>query len=464
MKTFKMLALFVIVVLMMIMGVSGCKDTETSTSTAVEETAESEESTTETAEPEEQQIVLKIWDMYTDVGHGSGGEAMETLIDMYKKANPNVEIERTVIGSENMQDQVSLSMAGGTMADLVETWPACGVLSGYAQDGEVYDMTDKAEEFGWFELMNSYLMLECSTKGRLYGLPWEFDRPVIYYNKTIFEELGLSEPNNYDDFITILDTIKADGKYDPITIGNGNRWPICNLYDEIRAVTVGKEKVSDLFFGDADWDDPEFVEAWTILLDWIEKGYFIDGFNGVKYGDSNSNFIMKNAAISIDGSWILSNLVEAEVEGEFEVGVFPFPMINEDLPPTSLAGSGANWIISSKSAPEVQEEAMNFLNFILSDEAAQIWIDGASVIPGYSDIDWDRFTVDPLMAEVYEINEGKEDTTWSHVTVPESVAETLYSTFQSVAGLTMTPEEALNQIEEDWEEAKAEGRVWNPLQ
>ena len=79
--------------------------------------------------------------------------------------------------------------------------------------------------------------------------------------KKLFDELGLMEPTTWEEFLNILDTVKEAGKI-PLLSGNAQRWNIVNFYDDIRGVTVGREKVNELFFGDAKWTDPEFVAVW----------------------------------------------------------------------------------------------------------------------------------------------------------------------------------------------------------
>jgi len=440
---------------------TGCKEAAPAEEIVTEEAAPAEESVTEEAKTEEQ-ITITVWDQFVEEGTTAAGRAMVKLIQMYEEANPNIKIDRTLIPQSEIRDQVRLAIAGGTEPDIMYTWPAGGVLAGYVQDGALYDMTDKATEYGIVDDMNEQLMIECSYKGRVYAVPFEFDRPVVYYNTVIFDKLGLKEPTNFEEFNNVLETVKAAG-IQPMVLGNGDKWPMVNFYDDIRAQMVGRQACLDLFFGDAKWNEQRFVDVWNLILDWSDQGYFNEGLNGISYPDSTNLFKQGGSALFVDGTWILEDLTGTETE-DYKVGVFPLPLINEDLKPTSLAGTGSQWQISANSDPVVQEEAMKFVAYLVSKENAKIWIEEGSLLAPYKQTDWSAYpSIDPVVKKAFQMNEGKEDAIWSHVSVPEGVAEALYNNFQLVITGDMTPEEALTLVQTEWETAKDSGRIWAPF-
>ena len=451
----KKLFLWILVVSMiMVFSLVSCKAGEEETPAEEEEVAEEEVAAEE--------ITITVWDQFTEEGTTAAGKAMLKLIDEYERLNPNITIDRTLVPQAEIRDQVRLAIAGGTEPDIMYTWPAGGVLAGYVQDGALYDMTDKAIEYGIVDDMNEQLMLECSYKGRIYAVPFEFDRPVVYYNTVIFDQLGLEEPTNYEEFLNVLETVKAAG-ITPMILGNADRWPMVNFYDDIRAEMVGRQACLDLFFGDAKWNEDRFVEVWDLILDWFDKGYFNEGLNGLSYPDGTNLFKMGGSALFVDGTWILEDLTSTETD-EYKVGVFPLPLINEDLAPTSLAGTGSQWQISSRPDLEIQEEAMKFVAFLTSKDNAKVWIEEGSLLAPYKELDWEEYTIDPVVRKAFEMNLGKEDAIWSHVSVPENVAEVLYSDFQLVAVGDMTPLEALTEVQAEWEIAKSTGKLWAPFE
>src|SRR5215211_732861 len=59
--------------------------------------------------------------------------------------------------------------------------------------------------------------------GGIYGIPIIMDGKAFYYNKDIFEELNLSVPKDWGEFMQVLDVLK-DSKYIPISLGNIDDW------------------------------------------------------------------------------------------------------------------------------------------------------------------------------------------------------------------------------------------------
>ena len=54
--------------------------------------------------------------------------------------------------------------------------------------------------------MNEYT----TADGMVYGIPFRLDAKEFFYNKDIFNELGLEVPETWDQFIDVLDKIKVD--------------------------------------------------------------------------------------------------------------------------------------------------------------------------------------------------------------------------------------------------------------
>lgn len=62
----------------------------------------------------------------------------------------------------------------------------------------------------------------------------------FFYNKDIFNELGLEVPETWDQFIEVLDKIKASGM-DPIAEGNQDKWPSAHYIGALNEQLVDDE-------------------------------------------------------------------------------------------------------------------------------------------------------------------------------------------------------------------------------
>ncbi|TKX51878.1 extracellular solute-binding protein, partial [Halorubrum sp. SP3] len=70
-----------------------------------------------------------------------------------------------------------------------------------------------------------------TVDGDVYAAPFKMDlKPGFWYRKSFFDEHGLSEPESWDEFMTLLDDIAAiDGVDAPIASGNGTGWPLSDI-------------------------------------------------------------------------------------------------------------------------------------------------------------------------------------------------------------------------------------------
>ena len=83
----------------------------------------------------------------------------------------------------------------------------------------------------------------------------------FFYNKDIFNELGLEVPETWDQFIEVLDKIKASGM-DPIAEGNQDKWPSAHYIGALNEQLVDDEtRAKDYNPKTGEFTDPGYAEA-----------------------------------------------------------------------------------------------------------------------------------------------------------------------------------------------------------
>lgn len=211
-----------------------------------------------------------------------------------------------------------------------------------------------------------------------YLLPITQHIVLFFYNKTIFTDLGLTPPSNWQEFIALCTTLKSNG-VTPIALGSRERWPAQFWFDYLLLRTAGPEFRQQLLLGQKLYTDPEVVEAFRLWSDMLQEGYFNDTANQLDWSEAATLVRRGEAAMTLMGTWALQTL-EAGADGlrpGKEYDFFPFPIISPGLPNVSV-GPIDGIVIARET--ENAEQAKEVLIYFAGKEAQQRMSDGSGAL------------------------------------------------------------------------------------
>ncbi len=194
MKKFISLCLVFMLTISMFSG-CGKSDKSASNDSSTGETAE----TTDGAEP----VTIEFWTIslqptFTDFFNG--------LIEEYEAANPNVTINWTDLPYDSIQQKLVTAAAGGTAPDVVNLNTQMALT--LAGKGALVDLEAAATD----EQKSIYVeSLYDSAKigDSVYAFPWYASPSIMFYNKELFEEAGITEvPTNYLEAFEMAKSMK----------------------------------------------------------------------------------------------------------------------------------------------------------------------------------------------------------------------------------------------------------------
>ena len=163
---------------------------------------------------------LLYWDTF-DTG---GGEVVDTLIDQFEAANPGVTINRELQDFDNLRTILQTSLAAGEGPDVFFWGPGAGFMQPLIDAELLLPLDEYADEFGWRERIFPWTFESVTFDDALYGLGNELEYIGVYYNTAIFEQLGLEEPETFDELVAIAEAVKAEG-ITPFAFTNQPGWP-----------------------------------------------------------------------------------------------------------------------------------------------------------------------------------------------------------------------------------------------
>ncbi len=390
------------------------------------------------AAPAPEVVELLWWDSFEE---GDRSQVIEALIEAFQAKNPNIRITREFQQFENMKTIVKTALASGTGPDILSYGTGAGFLGPLVEAGLLLPLDEYADQYGWRDRIYAWTFESTTFDNKVYALGNELEMIGVYYNKSIFEELGVNVPTTYDEFLAICEKAKAAG-YIPLAFANKPGWPAFHVFSSFSNNLAGKEKMDEMIFGDGKWTDPEFVRA--IEMPFVElntQGYFIPSPNAVDYQEGNQIFYAGQAAMHLTGMWLVGEMM-TQPQG-FEVGFFALPSIegNPVLPP---GGMGSGTMISA--ATKHPDEAASFMDFLYSPEAAEMWYEIGNVVPpvdvdtaAFEMPDLFRFFVDTIRASSTEGGLGLGYNIDVYTTAEFNTV--MKDGFQAVLEGALTPEE-----------------------
>ena len=157
--------------------------------------------------------------------------------------HPDVAIQNTTIaGGAGVNANVVLAnrMAGGDPPDTFQIHGGAELLDNWVKGNDLTQpLTDLYEAEGLNDKFPPGIVELVSWEGVPYSVPLGVHRNgVLWINKAIFDEHGLTAPTTWDEFFTVADTLKAAG-VTPLALGDRDGWTALNLFEQILLGELG---------------------------------------------------------------------------------------------------------------------------------------------------------------------------------------------------------------------------------
>lgn len=288
--------------------------------------AEGEKSDAPAADGEE--ITLTVWHIAIDeTRHQTVTNAMNRFMEKY----PNVKVVDVPNENDPYKTKLATAMAAGEEPDIFVSWGG-GWLESFIDEGKVLDIDDRVKEIA-DEYYPAALSL-FQIKGKNYSLPYSCGPVPVYYNKQIYADLGLEVPTTIEEFEANCDKIKEAGII-PLALGNSSQWPAALTFTYLSMREGGTQPFLDAYNREngGTFEHESFIKAGARLQDWVKKGYYPEGCNGINYDTGGSRMLFYNgmAAHIVQTNGMFSNCrSEAPEFYENNLGIFGFPVIEGD--------------------------------------------------------------------------------------------------------------------------------------
>ncbi len=283
------------------------------------------------------------------------------IVDMLKEfqtAYPNIKIKVDSSKWENMRDKVKTAVNQGNPPDLAHYHAFVMGAQNYA---EKLDDLWREAGVGLSAKFTPGALEDVTWGGSFYGMPLDINTVFLIYNKTMFKEAGLSEPDVNYTYTKLLEDAKKltqpeNNRYG-VVINNG----VWNMYGHLRSVGGRIIQEQSGASTTVQLSDEANVQMMNFASDLINK-YKVAPMPPSGRFDPVELFMQRKTAMFFSGPWDLNIIQQKGPAGLYdEVGTATMPRgFDGKVSPGSVQGGGGLFVPKGAKNREAAFELMKW--------------------------------------------------------------------------------------------------------
>jgi multiple sugar transport system substrate-binding protein len=292
-------------------------------------------------------------------------------IDKFNQSQDKINIEAKFIPFAEFKKQLTVALVGGTPPDCVlvdnpdfAAYIAMGAFE--ALDDRIADWEYGKDDFypgPW---------ASATWEGKQYGIPFETNTLVLFYNVDMFKKAGLDPdkpPTTWEELNQYAEKLTKDGVYG---------LSVCAMASEegtFQWLPFLQQNGGNVF----NLDSPEAIEALQLWVDWVKNGYVskeivnMDQWSGVR-----PQFQNENAAMMVNGPWCIVPIRDEVPNLNWRLAVLPGRVKQA----SAMGGVNIGIVKGAKNA----DAAWQFIKWLYAPERIAEF--------------WQKFGTLPLMPEI----------------------------------------------------------------
>lgn len=302
---------------------------------------------------------------------GVNGQAIDTLVEKFNKENEyGITVDAQYQGEyDDSLNKLKSAQIGDMGADLVQVYEIGTRFM--IESGWIVPMQEMVDADSYdVSQIEPNLAAYYTIDNKLYSMPFNSSTPIMYYNKDMFEQAGITEvPDSLEGIDKIGEQLLNSGAGEVMSLG---------IYGWFFEQFIGKQGLEYANNGNGREDTATAVAfdsngaAKNILDQWQKLNE--DGFAPVvgKGGDAGlADFSAGKSAITLGSTASLKQILQ-DVNGKFEVGTAYFPKVKESDEGGVSIGGASLWALDNKD-PKKLRATWEFVKFLISPESQAYW-------------------------------------------------------------------------------------------
>ena len=281
----------------------------------------------------------------------------------------------------------------------------------------------------------------------LYIVPSESQIINIWYNRALFEQLGISVPNTWDDLRLASKTL-SDGGYAPLYFGGADGWQKVNIFLML-SEQIAPGEIYSAQAGETSWTSPGMVKTMEAWEDFFENIVQIGSLSNVAYPDGVGQFVAGRVGMMALGSWWPQEFTAPEAPPNVKNWVFDhffLPPYQEGGPASPPIG-GMDFGFGITTNSENPDAAWRVLESFTAGDGIQAAIDDLNNLPAFKGIAPRAVSIPQVLKDqIGRYNAVLDQARNQRLANPE-VEAALQNAMDAIAAGQLSIPEALGQIQ-----------------
>jgi multiple sugar transport system substrate-binding protein len=313
------------------------------------------------SEPNSDVIKLTMWH---GINPPANRDIFNSLVDKFNQTHNQIQVEALYVGQPDGQlPKILTSVVGEVPPDLL--WFVPQLTGQLVELDAIRPLEDWLNQSPVKSEIDPVLFKSMELNGHIWSVPFGTNNAAIFYRPSLFEKAGITKiPQTWEELREAAKKLTQDFDGDGLTdqygmflsLGKGE-WTVFAWLPFV--YSAGGELLEN--------KQPNLVDSGTIAAlqfgaNLVEEGWAT--LSAPERGFELNNFLTGRAAMQVTGPWTLAQLRQTDTDYD----VFPFPVCKK-----RAAVVGGENLFVFKTAPEREQAAWEFLEYVLSKEFQTEW-------------------------------------------------------------------------------------------
>ena len=313
------------------------------------------------SEPNSDVIKLTMWH---GINPPANRDIFNSLVDKFNQTHNQIQVEALYVGQPDGQlPKILTSVVGEVPPDLL--WFVPQLTGQLVELDAIRPLEDWLNQSPVKSEIDPVLFESMELNGHIWSVPFGTNNAAIFYRPSLFEKAGITKiPQTWEELREAAKKLTQDFDGDGLTdqygmflsLGKGE-WTVFAWLPFV--YSAGGELLEN--------KQPNLVDSGTIAAlqfgaNLVEEGWAT--LSAPERGFELNNFLTGRAAMQVTGPWTLAQLRQTDTDYD----VFPFPVCKK-----RAAVVGGENLFLFKTAPEREQAAWEFLEYVLSKEFQTEW-------------------------------------------------------------------------------------------